>query len=401
MLSQSQENIIGFHVLSDGSFLKVHHHSQVEIHRGSSTTFIKIEDVESDLDRAKTKIVELPDQRIALAYCMGWGFPSFLVVLDLKEAQCIASKIMHEIKHLSALADGSFLINSDTICTFQDNYLVTTTADQFNDFTMRFFDASYGLAETGSRYLSLPDKSGFVYFDVHHQSNVKVLNNQHEVKGEFQLGPKNWDPFHIHYRGFETRSHRSQIKKIIPTSKSDFACITQCNDKFFGKHTYRLHIFNSNATHPYKTTLHHIEPKQLFALNDEHVAVVGEQKEKKDRKIFVKIFNTQCNMIKEVILDQDIRNTYIDVTPSAQLVTCSKTGEITIHHIFTLTEKLKNETESFFAANQALPKALISMVTDYAGFFSGNSHMPKDIPQMDYPDESPTFFSKLRAQTGI
>lgn len=407
MLSQSlkkeekQENIIGFHVLSDGSFLKVYNNRQVEIQRGGSTSFIKIKDVQSDLNRAKTKIVELPDQRIALAYCMGWGAPSFLVVLDLKEAKCIASRAMQEIQFLSALEDGSFLINSDTICSFQNNELVITTADQFNDFTMRFFDARYTVSDTGCRYLSLPDKSGYVYFDAYHQSNVKMLNNQHEVKGELQLGPKDYDPFHIHYRdrrAFESRSHRSQIKKIIPTSKSDFACITQCNDKFFGKYTYRLHIFNANSACSDKTTLHHIEPKQLFALNNEHVAVVGEQKGKNDHKIFVNIFNSKCQKIKEVTFDKDIRANYIAVTPNEQLVTCSKTGEIVIHHIFTLTEKLKKETESVLVGSK-LPKELVSIVTDYAGFFSGSSGMPKDkFAETDYPDEPPSLFSKLRAK---
>lgn len=179
----------------------------------------------------------------------------------------------------------------------------------------------------------------------------------------------------------------------------DVACITQCHDKFFGKHTYRLHMINAGSMRSRETILHHIKPKKLLVINDEHVAVVGEQKKNNDGQIFVKIYNTACKMIKEVILEQDIYNNYIDVAPNGRLVTCSRAGEISIHHIFTLAEKLKNETESVFAANNTLPTALVSMVTDYAGFFSGDSRMPKDTYQeIEYPEERSGLFSRLRAK---
>lgn len=422
MLSQffkeeKKEKIRGFHVLSDGSLLKVHNNQYIEIRKGPSPNYIEIEEAPTNLPHGCTLIAELPNHHLALAYCL--DNRSLLVILDLKNGIFVANIAMQTIRSLISLANGFMLINADTLCIYNNNCLTTTRADQFIDFSNRQpfdnrddGDWSFDKLE----YVPLPSQSGFIYFDRHYQSTIKVITDQFEKKAEFQFRASPFihlAPPVVHGQcnlfnasiGF---CYGSQIVEIRPLSHEHFACLTRI--VYYNKDfKFRLYIINRDMTQFHQKTITGVERKRswkdkylirfddqyLFRLDDQHVAVVDSYD---FSKICVKIYNLKCEEIKKIIIDKKIYEHYIAVTPNGQLITCSLKGEIVIHHIFTPHEKLKKETESVLMKN-AIPTEVVSIVTEYAGLFFGqNREVAKDgLEQIDYPEE-PTFFARLKVK---
>ncbi len=384
MLSQAlkeekQEAIVGFHILSDGSFLKIHKKPYVEIRKGDVTTFIKIEEVDPRWTKS-TKIIELPDQHLVLAYCRGWT-EDCMVILDLNNGKCMASKAIDEVESLSALENGRFLINSKIICFYQGNDLVTEKAKDFIDFSKRALGIGYyRLSTRGPRYFLLPDKSGFIYFDDNRPSTIKMITHQFKERDQKRLcSVDNW-PW---------------VMDFAFLSYDKFACITA--DRL-DRH-YELHVVNTDLTRSYKTNLHRFV--KLLMLNDYHLAVVGSSSQLRSQdyhyKTCVKVFNVsykKVTEVKKITIDIPLEDVFVAATPYGELVTCTKTGDITIHHVFSM-QKFKEKTESVLASR--LPKDLISIVTGYAGFFGRCFGAPKDkFAEIDYRDDG--FFSKLRAK---
>ena len=180
----SIKKIKGFHILKDGTLVKIHENLDVEIVSGSSKNVIKITDKSLADNTAflETRIVELPDQKLALAYCDPYTFePDQLIIIDLKNYTVIAREYFTNINSLSLLNDNSLLINSELICSLEDDRLILHRDERFNDVSMQFnrHKTIYkNLAELKGIYIPLPNKTGFIYFDNHHQSTLRLLSNE-------------------------------------------------------------------------------------------------------------------------------------------------------------------------------------------------------------------------------
>lgn len=68
-------------------------------------------------------------------------------------------------------------------------------------------------------------------------------------------------------------------------------------------------------------------------------------------------------------------------------MTCSRTGEITIHNIFPNDDKLRKKVESVLTGSETMlmTKDLVQIVIGYAGLFSKAPAEPKDqFAEIDY-----------------
>jgi len=410
MLSQffneeKKERIIGFHALSDGSFLKVYNNQHIEICIGFSSNFIKIKEAPTRLPNKECSLIaELPNQHLALAYSL--EDRGLLVILDLKNGTYVANKAMITISSLITLANGFMLINADTLCIYENNCLTTTRADEFINFrrTQTFDNRDDDMSFSKTEYLPLLGQPGFIYFDRHYQSTIKVITDRFEQKAEFQFRASPF--FHLAPRvahgdcnalseilGFCYGSH---IVDIRPLSNEHFACLTR-NVYYKKSFKYCLYIIDTDLRHFHQTTLTGIKHKSeweylkfdnIFRLDDQHVAYMNVCDY---GKICVKIYNLKCEEIGKIIIDKRMVEHYIAVAPNGQLVTCSLDGEIVIHNT-SLNEKLKNEMKSVLIKNN-MPTELVSIVTEYAGFFDRNREVPMDaFKQIEYPEE-PSFFA--------
>lgn len=400
-LNEEKEYISGFHVLSNGSFIEVLPH-KIKILSGISRESIDIKGAPETHGSMVTLIAELPNQHVALAYCPSKydHRPHLLAILDLKNATCVATKQLNKIESLSVLPDGALLVNSESICSIQENNIIMNKDQRFEkDFSTHGDRFDLG----DCKYIPLQDKSGFIYFTSWDQSTVKMITNEFKVKAQLQLGPNN-NPNHISFMSL-TPSKYSTIEHLAPVSQDYFACITRCEDKYFAARrsadTYRLHIARNDLSQSYKVDLHHLWPKSLIVLNDEYVAVVGQHEGKDYKKISIKVFNLKCQKVNKFIIDKDIYNHFVAATPDGQLVTCSKTGQIAIHTCIPSKEILRKEIESVLSDSKPMlmAKDLVSIVTNYAGLFSGNTEMPKEtFEEINHPVQKPGIFSKLRSK---
>lgn len=400
--------IIGFHVLSNGIFIKVHENLKIEIVNNSSSDFIEIKTLPASFHEhsISTLVAELPNQQIALAYCQLFYKPSILVILDLKSGTCIAQKEIREIKSLSGLpSENALFINSELICSLESNRLSIKKDPGFANFSLQLHTNSelyQVLSDTGGKYHPLPNGTGFIYYDDNHQSTLKLLSKQLTEQKQLRLCFANYDPFFTHGWLYKGPSYHSAIKNFTFFSDHAMACITEYLDRFtlryesYEKKTYYLHILQNNLTKIKEINLHHLIPQQLLVLNHDYIAVIGYY-EKFYTQIAIKIYDARGQQIKKFTLDKSLVRhcNFMEATPDGRIVTCSKNGEIIIHHVLTLHEKLQKETHA--GLDKFFPKVLIPIVTDYAGFSSDRKGMPKNkFIEKNYPDENSKPFTKWR-----
>ena len=405
-LNEEKDHIIGFHILSNGSFIKVHP-DKVEILEGISREFIEIKGAPKRCRPLATLMAELPNQRVALAY-----WPDLLAIIDLNSKTCVATnQIQYGIDTLSALPDGTLLINSDSIYDIQDNNIALNMdrSERFSHFNDLQDDGVYNNGK--NHVIPLLDQSGFIAHTTWDQSNVKIITNQLKEKARLQLGP-DYNPNNIRFKSL-TPSNSSTIELLKAISQDYFACITLCEDKYFAAtrsaDTHRLHIVRNDLRQSYKVNLHHLYPQALIALSNEYVAVVGQHAGGNSHKISIKVYNLKGQQVNKFTLDKTSGNHFIAATPDGQLVTCSRTGQIAIHTLMPTkenlpkdhkeVEKLRKKTESTLVDGNILPKDLVPLITGYAGFFSGNPEMPQDtFEENSLPNHEPSLFSKLRSK---
>ena len=388
---EKKEHVIGLHVLNNGAFLKIHNNQKVEIQIGTSEgtarQFIEVIDAPQDQYGLKTTVAELPNNCIALAYGINTLRQNInvLAILDLQSGTCLATqKVDEEIETLSTLPDGSLLLNSEVIVTYKDNQLSMQKDSRFYEYSKNqnksFSKYAHTLSDLGGQYIPFSDQSDFIYFDNHNQSTIKLITNQFEEKGQQQLGP-DYNAMHISFMSL-TPNMRSEIVLIQPLNHNYVACVTKGDEKYFAAYgrddTYRLHIVRTDFSDSYKKTFKHTFPEKLMILNDQYVAVVG--RHIKDHTKVIKVFDLKCNMVKKLVIDK--KDVFIDVTSDGQIVTCSRTGEMTVHKVLPHSEKeLKKEIEGFLTDEVLLPKVLPPIITEY---FS--SEMPRGgYEEVSYP----------------
>lgn len=389
-----KEDVIGFYILRDGSFVKVHRNQQIEILKGTTRQLIKLNKLPIyiyDNDNYNVQIAELPNQRLVIA-CNHWGVAS-LSIVDLNSGACLVSKDMddwiYSISACPTVSESAFRLSLRNIAGIEYSIF----SYEQNDLIKKESFVSSGL----NHIYILPDKADMIYFSSKPATVTRLGSNGVEEKS-LQLchdrGP--------HLLGFiaEKTSSVNCDSCVFPVTGGYFACIARCSRRGIelSLPTYHLHVIDNALTYSCKNTLddsvyHSFQPDRLMFLSNEYVAILGWQEHQcilhgpSIINYIVQVFDLKCKKVNEIILCKNVAADYqFDkfsvATHEGQLVLCSKSGEITIHNIFRPSEKLRNETVAVLTGSgkqpMLLPKDVALMVADYAGFAAESPAKPKD-----------------------
>jgi hypothetical protein len=393
--------MIGFYVLSDGSFIKIHRSLKIEMIRPSGTQFIEAKSLpfqESINDGThasylyryvlEAHLVELPHQQIALAYRFSFE-ESHLLIVDLEINTWIAYKKMPQITSMFFLSPHFLLINSKWIYTLN---LKIAEDRRFKDFYLK--QKQYGT------YYPLPNGVGIIYSNTGEQSSLTLLTNQFEEKNKLNLFSKTYDPFYSNNCLYKGPSYESHITHRAFLSDNLFVCITREFDKYTWRYTYQeknthyLHIIHHDLTKTHKINLQHLKPQYLIILSNHYIAIIGSYKGSSKANA-IKIYDTRGVKLHKLFLN-DVTGCRFAATPQGQLVSCDPSGIIVIHHILPLIEKLRLKTHAIL--KKKMPKVLIPIITDYAGFFNPAARRIRGYQFDEKNYEKKDFFSTWRSK---
>jgi len=346
--------LLGFRFLSNGNCVKATR-NEIQIIDPTSANVITFDiSMPETAEFYKFFVSELPNQRLAIVY--SYYRTSFLMKIDLNHHRLDSTEINLNIKYFLTLPNEAMLFLSYT-------KLHLGVWDQ----TGFKLSLSYIVKRAAlSLPVLIPEKESIILLSSNHNSEnspsvIKILNYALKEQQEFKLDVRR------DIRGEVITLPGDRVafisyKPNLPLNSMQFLCIYDFNRKRLRKVELKSAATIDQATY-----------EKLFLLNETHIFICGLSS--LNQNICIQGFdisNTHFKKIKEFMIKDYIG---ISPTPDGRLAACSSAGSVTLYHVLPQSDELKSVTTSTLIGQDQmlLPKDVIRIITDYAGFFTQSS----------------------------